>query len=57
MAFRGQGKGPLFHFPDGIHLTRQKLVANLRDNLAKVGIDCSKYSGPKLPIGAATTAA
>ena len=57
MALRGPGTGPLFHFQDGSPLTRQKLVARLREVLQKVGIDRTKYSGHSFQIGAATTAA
>ena len=36
---------------------RQRLVTRMQEVLQRVGIDCSKYSGHSLRIGAATTAA
>lgn len=54
---RGPSKGPLFIFPDGTYLTRQRLVVAVRQALEKAGLDAAKYSGHSFRIGAATTAA
>ena len=57
LAKRGPGSGPLFRFEDGRPLTRQRLIVCMREVLQKVGIDCSKYPGHSLRIGAATITA
>lgn len=54
---RGSTEGPLFMFPDGSYLTRQRLVEVVRQALGKAGLDASKYCGHSFRIGAATTAA
>ena len=40
---RGPQEGPLFMFPDGSYLTRQRLVDAVRQALGKAGLDASKY--------------
>ena len=52
MAPRGLGEGPLFRFQDGRFLTRQRLVAKLREVLQEVGLHCEKYAGHSFRIGA-----
>ncbi len=47
----------LFRIADGRYLTRQRFMAAMRDTLAEVGVECSRYSGHSFRIGAATTAA
>lgn len=57
LVARGKKEGPLFMFPDGSYLTRQRLVEEVRLALGKAGVDPSKYCGHSFRIGAATTAA
>ena len=57
LAVRGPGEGPLFRFKDGRALTRSRLVAVVRDALARAGLKPEDYSGHSFRIGAATTAA
>jgi hypothetical protein len=57
LVVRGRGRGPFFNFTSGAPLSRERLVQCLREALAKVGIDASKYAGHSFRIGAATTAA
>ena len=57
MALGGPGKGPLFRFQDSRFLTRQRLVAKLREVLQEVGLHPEKYTGHNVCIGVATTAA
>ena len=57
LAIRGRGEGPLFRFKNGQPLTRERLVAKVREALSASGIDHSKYAGHSFRIGAATTAA
>ena len=57
LLVRGQAEGPLFMFPDGRFLTRNRLVEAVRQALLKAGMDASKYSGHSFRIGTATTAA
>lgn len=54
---RGKKEGPLFVFPEGAYLTRQRLVEEVRQALGKAGLDSSRYCGHSFRIGAATTAA
>ena len=54
---RGPSEGPLFIFPDGSFLTRQRLVEAVRRALDRAGLNASHYSGHSFRIGAATTAA
>ena len=54
---RGPQQGPLFLFSDGTPLSRQRLVAKLRQALSACGFDCNIYAGHSFRIGAATTAA
>ena len=54
---RGFQPGPLFVFQNGNPLTRQALVNRIREALASVGMDPTRYSGHSFRIGAATTAA
>ncbi len=39
MVVRGKSEGPLFRFRDGKPLTRQKLVAAVKNALGKAGVD------------------
>ena len=57
LVVRGPAEGPLFSFPDGTYLTRQRLVVAVRQALEKAGLDARKYCGHSFRIGAATTAA
>lgn len=59
LAMRGTSPGFLFQFEDGLPLTRNRLVHNLRQTLTKAGIPTEdhRYSGHSFRIGAATTAA
>ena len=57
LVLRGKKEGPLFLFPNGSYLTRQRLVVAVREALRKAGLDPAKYSGHSFRIGAATTAA
>ncbi len=50
---RGSQEGPLFIFPDGTYLTRERLVEAVRQVLSKAGLDAVV----SFWIGAATTAA
>ncbi len=54
---RGSAEGPLFIFPDGSFLTRQRLVEAVRRALDRAGLNAVHYSGHSFRIGAATTAA
>lgn len=57
LAIRHPSPGPLFVFQDGSLLSRNRLVAALRQVLSSVGIRVSPFSGHSFRIGAATTAA
>lgn len=57
LSVRGFDNGPLFQWRDGSPLTRQALVAKVRQILSAAGIEASHYSGHSFRIGAATTAA
>ena len=57
MAVRPHLTGPLFIFKDGSFLTRDRLVAAVREALQEAGIDSAQYTGHSFRIGAATTAA
>ncbi len=54
---RGATPGPFFRLEDGRPLTRQRLVAAVKDALEKAGVPPGKYNGHSFRIGAATTAA
>ncbi len=56
LAKRGNGPGFLFLFRDGRPLTKSRFVARVRQALALLGIDSSKYAGHSFRIGAATAA-
>ena len=49
--------GPLFVHKDGEPLPRTDLVVEVRQALASLAVDVSKFSGHSFQIGAATTAA
>ena len=57
LAVRGGAAGPLFKFRNGLLLTRDRLVAKLREVLSATDIRQSDYCGHSFRIGAATTAA
>lgn len=57
LAIRHSSPGPLFVFQDGSPLSREGLVAALRQALDSVGISVSPFSGHSFRIGAATAAA
>ena len=57
MMKRGSNPGPLFIFSDGKPLTRSRFVSEVKEALAKAGVDSSCYSGHSFRSGAATTAA
>ncbi len=54
MVVQGKSAGPLFRFVDGKPLTRQCLVAAVKDALEEAGVEPGQYYGQ---IGAATTTA
>jgi hypothetical protein len=56
LHFRGGNPGPLFIHESGKPLTRDNLIAWLRDAMAHLGIK-GNYSGHSFRIGAATTTA
>ncbi len=45
MVVRGKSAGPLFRFVDCKPLTRQRLVAAVKDALEEAGIQPGQYSG------------
>ena len=57
LGVRGSSGGPLFTYSDGKALTKQCLVANVREALEALGYDSKVYAGHSFRIGAATTAA
>jgi len=57
LLVRVQQAGPLFKYQDGWLLTRQRLVAAVRDALPSAGVDPDHYAGHRFRIGAATKAA
>lgn len=56
-AIRPATASPFFIFRDGTPLTREKLVAAVRNALSQLGISTAHYSGHSFRVGAATTAA
>ena len=56
-AIRPATASPFFIFGDGTPLTREKLVAAVRNALSQLGINTAHYSGHSFRVGAATTAA
>lgn len=57
LAVRGGDEGPLFCFQNGQFLTRDRLVAKVREALEVLGLQSEQYAGHSFQIGAATTAA
>ena len=57
LSMRGIDDGPLFREGNGNPLSRQNLIAKVRQALQQAGVDPSHYSGHSFRIGAATTAA
>ena len=57
VALRGPGEGLLFRFQNGPFLTRQRLVAKLREVLQEVSLHPEKYAGHNFRIGVDTTVA
>ncbi len=57
LTARSNDEGPLFRYLDGRLLTRQRLVASVREALEEAGVDPGRYNGHSFRIGAATTAA
>ncbi len=57
LVARGKKDGPLFVFPNGDFLTRQRLVSGVRETIKKAGLDPTKYCGHSFRIVAATAAA
>lgn len=57
LTVRGMSPGPLFQFQDGRFLTKDLLIAKVRDGLDALGLDSKDYAGHSFRIGAATTAA
>ena len=57
LASQGGAEGQLFKFRDGKLLTRDRLVASLREVLSITDVRQSDYCGHSFRIGAATTAA
>ena len=51
MAVRPHLTGPLFIFKDGSFLTRDRLVAAVREALQEAGIDSAQYTGHSFRIG------
>ena len=56
LSMHGGGDGLLFLYNDGRFLTRESLVACIREALSSSGIDVSNYSGHSFRSGTATTA-
>ena len=54
---RGMAPGPLFKFENGLPLTRNALVCELRSALQSRGFNPEPFSGHSFRIGAATSAA
>lgn len=50
-------EAPFFIFGDRTPLTRERLVAAVRQALSQAGVDSTHYSGHSFRVGAATTAA
>ena len=57
VAIRGKSPGPLFCMVNGVYLTRDLFVSDVRKALVAAGVDQSKYSGHSFRSGAAMTAA
>ena len=57
LATRGNLGGPFFQYHDGTTLSRERLVAQVRQALLAAGKDTAPYSSHSFRIGAATTAA
>ena len=57
LATRGNLGGPFFQYHDGTTLSRERLVAQVRQALLAAGKDPAPYSSHSFRIGAATTAA
>ena len=55
LVARGRRPGPMFVLQNGQALTCQQLVIMMRQTLT--GVECKRYCGHSLRIGAATTAA
>ncbi len=52
----GRKQGPLFQFESGRYLTRDGLVAEMKEALERMGVDSGGFSGHSVRIGAATAA-
>lgn len=57
LARRPPVPGPLFLLQSGQPLSRQRLVAAVRDTLTAAGMEVSRFNGHSFRIGAATSAA
>ena len=57
LVARGRRPGPLFVLQNSQALTCQQLVVMMRQTLTKASVECKRYCGHSLCIGAATTAA
>ena len=58
LAVRGMKQGPLFQTKDGLPVSREFVVNNVRQVLQALGLESSHYAGHNFRIiGAATTAA
>lgn len=57
LVYRGNFPGPLFLFQSGAHLTRARLVEELRKAMERTGLEPNQFSGHSFRIGAATAAA
>ena len=56
LSLRSGRDGPLFVYEDGKFLTRESLVACIREALNMSGVDAANYSGHSFRSSAATTA-
>ena len=54
---RGSREGPLFQWPDGIPLTRDRFVVEVRAALDRANLPAKDFAGHSFRIGAATMAA
>ena len=57
LVVRGSSARPLFVYPDGSFLTRDRFVEEVRRALDSAGVDPALFNSHSFRIGAATTAA
>ena len=57
LHMRGHHPGPLFAYPSGVPITRQKFSQSLAACIQFIGLDPARFTGHSFRIGAATQAA